>query len=160
MDRYTPYLIVSAAIALIVGLLVLAFWLYSKWKVSAQKAYEESGAVDRLGIGGLLWFPAIWTVTDFFTGVIVANQAPAIGWALILLAIPNAVLFWSRNWAYTHFFFIKSILGLSVLIGIYGAQAIGYGVAFAILAIGYLYFSKRSKRTFIHRLNGSVRNAI
>ncbi|QXZ11681.1 hypothetical protein KVQ82_16435 [Pseudomonas sp. AO-1] len=110
-------------------------------------------------IGGWLWFPALWTVTNFLVAGYLAIHAPIVGAILLVLAIPNAYFFWTRKKIYRWFFVLHSIAGLFVLLVAFGPQGVGGGFAWNLIFMVYLLVSKRARGTFTQPLFGRTEPA-
>lgn len=114
---------------------------------------KEKNKVEQFDkIGGLLWFPAIWTVTNFPIAGYLIKVAPAIGLILMVLAVANAYLFWKRTSIYRWFFVVHSIAGVLLLAVATGPSGVGSGTAWTLLMMLYLLFSKRARGTFTQPL--------
>lgn len=103
-------------------------------------------------IGGWLWFPAIWTVTNFAIAGWLITIVPVIGGILMALAILNAYLFWARKSIYRWFFVVNSFVGLFLIAMALGPQGVGGGSAWTLIFMVYLIFSKRARGTFTQPL--------
>lgn len=103
-------------------------------------------------IGGWLWFPAIWTVTNFVVAGGLITIAPVIGGTLMALAILNAYLFWTRKSIYRWFFIVKSFAGILLIAMALGGQGISGGTVLLLIFMVYLVFSKRARGTFTQPL--------
>jgi hypothetical protein len=115
-------------------------------------ATEEKKPQQFDKIGGWLWFPAIWTVTNFPIAAYLIKVAPVFGGILMALAIVNAYLFWTRKRVYRWFFVVHSFAGIFVLAAALGPDGVGGGSVWALIFMVYLIFSKRARGTFIQPL--------
>ncbi|WP_460123290.1 hypothetical protein [Pseudomonas sp. S2_C03] len=115
-------------------------------------AIEEKKLQQFEKIGGLLWFPAIWTVTNFAVAGWLATIAPIIGGILMALAVLNAYLFWARKSIYRWFFILKSFVGIFLIAMALGPQGIGAGSALTLIFMVYLVYSERARGTFTRPL--------
>lgn len=114
------------------------------------KVKKEIQQYDR--IGGMLWLPALWTVTNILIAGYMMKYSPAVGGSLMALAIPNAYLFWSRKKIYRWFFPIQAFIALAVMLVGFGPQGIGNGSAWTLIFMFYLALSKRARGTFTQPL--------
>lgn len=103
-------------------------------------------------IGGWLWLPAIWTVTNTLTAGYYITLIPAIGWLLMAFAVANAYLFWTRSVLYRWYFVLQTFALLVLLSVISGPRAVGSGSAMTILMMFGLLFSSRARGTFVEPL--------
>lgn len=111
-------------------------------------------------IGGWLWFPAWWTMSNFLVAGYIALYAPAVGGILLAMAIPNLYLFWTRKKIYRWFFVFHSIASLVVLLAAFGPQGVGVGSAWTLICLVYLLVSKRARGTFTQPLFKSADSTV
>lgn len=123
-------------------------------------ATEEKKLQQFDKIGGWLWFPAIWTVTNFPIAAFLIKVSPTFGVPLMVLAILNAYLFWARKRIYRWFFVVHSFAGIFLLAAALGPDGVGGGSAWAIIFMVYLIFSKRSRGTFTQPLFKKAQPAV
>ena len=103
-------------------------------------------------IGGWLWLPAIWTVTNFLVAGYSITVIPIIGWILMGFAAVNAYLFWTRSFLYRWYFLLHGLVTLVLSAAIAGPRGVGGGSAWVIFFMFYLLFSKRARGTFTQPL--------
>ncbi|MBA1289569.1 hypothetical protein [Pseudomonas japonica] len=104
---------------------------------------KHNGLVYYEKIGGLLWLPAIWTITiPLFAGYLM-TLSPVHGGLMMAFGIVNAWLFWKRSSLYRGYFVIQAIAFLFL----FGA---GSSITFIIML--YLLFGRRPRGTFTQPL--------
>lgn len=103
-------------------------------------------------IGGWLWFPALWTITNPLIAIYTLKFSAAVGLGLLALSALNAYLFWTKSKIYPYYFFCQVLAITTLLIQVYDAVGTGRGLWVSVVTVIYLFVSKRCKRTFVKPL--------
>lgn len=103
-------------------------------------------------IGGLLWLPALWTVTNVFAASYYIITFPLVGWVMMVFAAINAHLFWTRSMLYRWYFIVHTVVGMLLMTIASGPRVAANGVVLSIFIMFYLLFSKRPRGTFTQPL--------
>lgn len=104
-------------------------------------------------IGGMLWLPALWTVTNVFAAGYYITTFPLVGWVLMVFAAINAYLFWTRSTLYRWYFIAHTVVGMLLMTIASGLGVATNGVVLSIFIMFYLLFSKKARGTFTQPLS-------